>query len=283
MVNKKEESVVDSSRSSFEVIQDEEINLYDYWKVVVKRKKILIGIFLIPLVIVAIVSLSLPRYYRGEIEINYRVSPVSLVSPLSPVSPILPANIGDLVGNIDDAKKVEIFTNYAEAIRGASVLLAKKSTDKLNIVVEAKTADIIPQAFNDIFNYISNIPEIKKEVARIKEETDLKINKLIEAKKVNLLFLNQITDMMKKRQITVISINPSDLINKDATLSLEIMTLQRANVEVGTLGPFSVISKQPSSSQIKKWIIITCLLSFLTGIFAVFFLEYIDRIKAREK
>ncbi len=95
MNNKEEKCMVDSSRSNFEARQDDEINLYDYWKVLVKRKKILIGIFLVPLVIVTIVSLSLPRYYKGESEI---------------INPVIPApNIVNLVGNIDDTQKVKIY------------------------------------------------------------------------------------------------------------------------------------------------------------------------------
>ena len=254
-----------------EIISEEEINLYEYWKVLVKRKKIFMSIFLVPLVIATIASLSLPRYYRGETEINYRILPQS---------PILPANVVNLVENINDTQKFKIFTNYAGAIKSVSVSFPKQSTDKLNIVIEAKTADIIPQAFKDIFDYISNISEIKKEVARIKEETDLKINRLIEARKENLIFLNQIKFMMKKRQLSSISVNPADLIKKDVDLLLEIMTLQRANVEVGILGPRSVIVEQPSNS--KKIIMITGLLSLFAGIFVVFFLEYIDRMKARE-
>ncbi|MDO9566780.1 MAG: hypothetical protein Q7J15_08580 [Candidatus Desulfaltia sp.] len=54
MDNKEEKYIIDSSRSNLGAGQDDEINLYDYWKVLVKRKKILIGIFLVPLVIVTI-------------------------------------------------------------------------------------------------------------------------------------------------------------------------------------------------------------------------------------
>ncbi len=52
-------------------------------------------------------------------------------------------------------------------------------------------------------------------------------------------------------------------------------------VTAGILGPPS-ITKQPSNSRIKQIIIIAGLLSLFTGIFVVFFLEYIERMKARE-
>jgi hypothetical protein len=279
-----------NTKPESEIISDDEINLYDYWKVLVKRKKVLTGIFLVPLVIVSIISLIQPRYYRGESEI---------------INPVIPApNIVNLVGNIDDTQKFKIFTNNPGAIKSVSVSLPKKTTDKVNIIIDAKTADIVPQAFKDMFDYISNLPDIKGEIARIQaetdlkterflEETDFKIKKLIEVRKANLNFLNDMADMIKKRQMSFININPADLIRKDADLSLEIINLQQAktdmmkkkelNVKVtaGISGPPS-ITKQPSNSQIKQIIMITGLLSLFTGIFVVFFLEYIDRMKARE-
>jgi len=268
-----------NTKSENEINSEEEINLYDYWKVLVKRKKILIGIFLIPLVIVTIISFSAPRYYRGEAEISYPVSPISPISPVPTVSPA--ANIVKLIGVIDETKKVKIFTKNSDAIKNVSVSLTKGSADKVTILVDAKTADIIPQAFKGIVDYISNMPEIKEENAKIKEENNLKMKHLIEAKKENLIFLDQITDMMKKRQISFISVNPADLIKKDADLSLEIMNLQKIGVNFGLLGPLS-ISVQPSNSQIKQRIVVAGLLSLFACILGVFFLEYLDRMKARK-
>ena len=97
----------------------------------------------------------------------------------------------------------------------------------------------------------------------------------------------------QKRKLTIVNFNPSDLIRKDGDLSLEIINLQQEktdmikkkelNIKVtaGILGPPS-ITKRPLNSQIKQIIIITGLLSLFTGIFVVFFLEYIERMKARE-
>ncbi len=268
-----------NAKLEYEINSEEEINLYDYWKVFVKRKKIFLGIFLIPFVTVTIISLSLPRYYRGEGEISY---PASLTSPASPVLAASPAaNIVKLIGVIDEARKVKIFTKNSDAIKNVSVSLTKGSADKVTILVDAKTADIIPQAFKGMVDYISNMPELNEENAKIKEENNFKMKHLIEAKKENLIFLGQITDMMKKRQISLISVNPADLIKKDADLYLEIMNLQKIGANFGLLGPLS-ISVQPSNLQIKQRIVITGLLSLFTGILAVFFLEYIDRIKVRE-
>ena len=76
-------------------------------------------------------------------------------------------------------------------------------------------------------------------------------------------------------------------------LSLEIKNLEQAKadalkkkelnvkVDVGILGP-PAITKQPTNAQIKQIIIITGILSLLAAVFVVFFLDYIERMKARE-
>lgn len=253
------------------IISEEEINLYDYWKVLIKRKKIFIGIFLVPLVTVTMISLIQPRYYRGESEIT---------------NPIIPArDIVNLIGDIDADQKIKIFTNNPDTIKSVSISLHKtsftnKAEDKLNIIVDVKTADIIPQIFQDIYEYIANLKEIKEKIAKKNEEISLAAKNLIEAKKANLIFLNQTTDMMNNQRITFYC-NPADLIKKDAEMSSIIMNLQSIKVTAGILGPLS-ITRQPSRSQIEQRIIMTGLLSLIAGIFVVLFLDYIERMKTRE-
>ncbi len=302
-------------------INSEEMDLYDYWEVLVKRKKVFIGIFLIPIVIAAIISYSMPRLYRGECEIS-----IPLASDKNIVTVFPAPKLVSIIGNIDDTKKEKVFTNIPVTIKSVSVSLNKKSTDKVRMVIEAKTADVIPQAFKDMANYIGNLPEIKEEIDRIKEEhnsklnrltveSNLRIKKLLEAKKANLNFLNYVNDMIKTRQISFVAINPADLILKDYNLSLEITNLQQVKKDVtikrsksavvntkdsndkdedleseitnlrqsvvtfGILGPLS-ISMHPSKAEIRKIIISTGALSLVAAIFVVFFLlDYIDRIK----
>ncbi|MEN6374699.1 MAG: hypothetical protein ABFD75_07960 [Smithella sp.] len=97
----------DNQESISSALPSDEVNLYDYWKILIKRKKIFLGIFLIPLVIITIISLIMPRYYRGESEISIPAMPVpnSTAAMSAPhISSVITApNIINLVGNIDDA------------------------------------------------------------------------------------------------------------------------------------------------------------------------------------
>ncbi|MGV8058378.1 MAG: hypothetical protein AB2L12_10200 [Smithellaceae bacterium] len=273
-----------------EIISNNEVNLYDYWKVFVKRKKTFFCIFLIPLVMVTIISFIIMRNYRAESELSNTIIPVQ--------------RIINLIGNIDDAKKVKVFANNSDTIKSVLISISPKSTDKINIIIDAKTADILPQSFKNLFEYISNLPELKQEVAkaqaetdlkteRLLAETDLKIEKLIEARKANRIFLNDLLDMIKRRKTPFVNINPADLIKKDGDIALEIISLQQAKAEVikkkelnvqinaGILSP-PTVTKQPTKSEIKERLIITGIPSLFLGIFIIFSLEYIERMKARE-
>lgn len=260
-----------------ETIAAEETHLYDYWKVLAKRKKIFFSIFFIPLILVTIISLIMPRYYRGELEITNVLLSAS--------------DVDHLIGNIDDAQKNKIFANNSAVIKRVSISIPNKSSNKVTIIIESKTADVIPQASKDIFNYFSSLPENQKKIAKMMEDVDTKLIQLEEMKKANLMFLSELMDMIKERQAVNIQLNPTELIKRTYDLSFEINDLQRAkkemimkigsNIMAGKMNLLS-ITKQPSSTKIKQIIIITCVLSFLTGIFVVFFIDYIQRMKARE-
>lgn len=264
-----------NSKPENKISSEEEINLFYYWKTFVKRKKIFISTFLIPFVIVTIASLCIPRHYKGVSEMEMRDNLK------------VATDIAILIENINESQKDRIFPNYSTAIKSVSASLSKKTnrvnilTDTVTIIVDATTADIIPRAINDIYNYITNLPEIKERLTIIKEENNLKLEKLIEAKKKNQVFLAQMTDMMKTEKVLFVNINPADLIMKDADLSLEIMHLQNTKLTAGILSP-PLITKQPSNSRIINIILVTGILSLMISIFVIFFLDHIERMKKRE-
>jgi len=266
-----------NNKQGNEVTSNDEINLYDYWVILVKRKKIFFGVFLVPLVLVIIISLIMPRYYRGESEIRIP----ALIFSNAPSS-ITADNIVNLVGNID-AQKNKIFVGNSTKIRNVIIVPSKKSKDKVDIIITADTPNIMPDVFKIIISYINNLPEIKDENDKAEKTVDLKIRQLTEVKEANAIFLNQVTDMMKKRQISFININPSDLVRKDADLSLEIETIKQTKQNMIENKEFKVdnfvITKQPSDAKVRQIIIVTAIISLMAAVSIVFFLNYIERLK----
>jgi len=70
---------------------EDEINLYDLWKVIVKRKAIIIGLFFISILSAAVITFNMPKIYRGEAILSVRVFP--------------PKEIVSIVGKMDAEKK----------------------------------------------------------------------------------------------------------------------------------------------------------------------------------
>lgn len=100
--------------------------------------------------------------------------------------------------------------------------------------------------------------------------------------------------MIKKKKPSLINFNPADLVRKDGDLSIEIINLQHVKTDImkkkelnikviaGKL-PIPSIDERPTNTQLKLRIIIAGFLSLFTGIFVVFFLEYLDRMKVPKK
>ncbi|MBA3070988.1 MAG: hypothetical protein FP829_02270, partial [Nitrospirae bacterium] len=65
-------------------VYEDEINLYDYWKVIVKRKRLIIGLFVIAILASAVISLLMPKIYRGEVVLKLpAITSKELVSIIS--------------------------------------------------------------------------------------------------------------------------------------------------------------------------------------------------------
>jgi len=78
----------------------DEINLYDYWKVVVKRKKLIIGLFLISLLVAAIINLLAPKVYRGEAI--FEIAAKEIITGKEKEKEIITAKeIVSIMGNLD--------------------------------------------------------------------------------------------------------------------------------------------------------------------------------------
>lgn len=137
-------------------------DIYNFWRIFKKRKKIILSILILPSFVLFLVIMSLPVHFRGESEITI---------PLSEISKIVkPANIERIIAGLDNAKREKIFSNIKGAVIDVKASASTKSSDKVNIIIESETQENLPQAFKDILNYLSTVPELQNEISRIKEE-----------------------------------------------------------------------------------------------------------------
>ena len=90
-------------------IYEDEINLRDYIEVVVKRRKLIIGIFLVVVIVAAIASLLLPKVYQASASIMLMPSTVRVA--VSPSRHLLDPETTKIGGHIESKLTISIPTH----------------------------------------------------------------------------------------------------------------------------------------------------------------------------
>ena len=136
---------------------NDEINHYDFWKVIVKRKKLIIGLFIVIVVSTAIVSFLMPDIYRGK-----------AVLFIIPADEITAKEITDLIGKVDREKLLSIMPKSYPNVKDLKLNNMKDSNNKIIVTIDAKKIDDIPRALSEVVDYLNNIDIIKSKISRSK-------------------------------------------------------------------------------------------------------------------
>ncbi len=252
---------------------EDEINLYDYWKVIVKRKSLIIGLFFIATLASAIISLLMPKIYRGEVVLQLTAKELTAKELLG------------VIGKIDGEKIKSILPKTHYLVTDVKLNALKDSTNKLNVVIDAKRANDIPDAVSELVEYMNNNQLIKRYVEQERErllKQSEEISKTIESSR-ELVKTYKILIMSGK--LIPIGFNPIELNKMVSDLKIEKIAVEQAikNLKgVEILGNL-YIPKNPVKPSIKKNIVIAGITSLFVGIFLAFLMEYIDRIKLQSK
>lgn len=142
---------------------ENEMNLYDYWKVIVKRKKLIIGLFLVSIAVAAIVSLLMPKVYRGEAILRMTVTEVKAAKDVMTAKDVI-----DIIGKPERERKSVIFAKNHDSISDLK-LAVKETSDRMKVTIESEKPDLISPAFIELAEYINNIPVLKQYVQREQE------------------------------------------------------------------------------------------------------------------
>ncbi|MCG2813256.1 MAG: Wzz/FepE/Etk N-terminal domain-containing protein [Thermodesulfovibrionales bacterium] len=122
---------------------NDEINLYDYWKVIVKRKTLIIGLFLAAVLASAVISFLTPKIYRGEVVLKL------------PAKELTAKELTNIIGKIDGEKKEKIFLTTYHLVADVKLNALKDSADKLQLIIESKNTDAIPSAMTEFAAYLN--------------------------------------------------------------------------------------------------------------------------------
>jgi len=254
---------------------NDEINFYDLWKVIAKRKMLIIGLFIVIVGLTAISSFMMPNIYRGEALL--------LVNLKSEV--ISPQEITDLIGIIDSAKRLRIVPKSYSNVKNIKLKAIKNSKNKIAVTIDAKKIDDILRALSEVIGYLNNMDIIKSTVSREKEILIMQSAELSDLIKSSPDLLATYHRLFEAGKLSTMGFNPVDvskgIINIKANLigiDQQILRLNNGGIEIAAQ-PY--VSDNPVSPKILRNVILAGVISLLLGIFLALLIEYIGNFKNR--
>lgn len=257
---------------------DDEINLYDYWKVIVKRKRLIVGLFLVAVLASAIISFLMPKIYRGEVALKLpeKQSQSSITAKDLTAKELL-----GVIGKIDSEKIKSILPKTHHLVTDIKLNALKDSTDKLNVVIDVKRANDIPDAVSELIEYLNNNPLIKRYIEQERErllKQSEELSKIIESSKE---MVKNFEMLLKSGRLILVGFNPIELNKGASDLKIEKITVEQAikNLKgVEIIAP-PYISNKPAKPKIKLNIALAGITGLFAGIFLAFFMEYVEKVK----
>lgn len=254
-------------------VYDDEINLYDYWKVMVKRKTLIIGIFFIAVLASAIISFLTPKIYRGNVVLKVTAKVLTAKELLG------------VIENIDGEKIKSILPKTHHLLTGIKLNALKDSTDKLNVVIDVKRTDDIPDAVSELIEYMNNNQLIKRYVEQERERLLKQSEELSKTMESSKELVKTYEMLLKSGRLIPVGFNPIELYKRISDLKIEKITTEQAikNLKgVEIIAP-PYISNKAVTPKIKQNIALAGITSLFAGILLVFFMEYVEKIKRQLK
>ena len=260
--------------------REDEINLYDYWKVIVKRKRLIIGLFVIAILASAIISFLMPKIYRGEVILKLPTK--ELTSKELTSKELTSKELLSIIGKIDVEKIKKFLPTTHHLITNIKLNALKDSTDKLQLIIEAKNKDIISTAIIEFAAYLNNLPLINRSVEEERQRLLMQSEELSKVIKDSEEFAEIHKKLLREGKLILLGFNPVEISKRMSDLKIE-----KLGVEQSLQRPKSVeiiekpyILKNPVKPSIKKNIALAGTISLFIGIFLAFFMEYIEKMRS---
>jgi len=255
---------------------NDEINLYDLWKVIAKRKMLIIWLFIVVVVSTAIGSFLMPDIYRGEACLLVIIN-----------SEIIKAKeITDLIGGIDNEKQLRIVPKSYPSVKHIMFNAIKDSKDKIIVTIDARKIDDIPRALSEVVAYLNNIDIIKSQVSRDKAILLKQLAELSDLIKSSPDLLATYNKLFSAGKLTTVGFNPVEVNKKIIDIKVDLLAvehqlsrLNNGGVEIATQ-PY--ISNKPISPKRLLNIVAAGIFSLVLGVFLAIFIEYIGNIKNKK-
>ncbi len=194
----------------------DEINLMDYIQVIRKRKWLIILGTLICMIVAAIISLLMPKIYRGEA--TFKIIAKEITTGKEMVS---------FIGKLDKEKLKQVSPKtYNLLINSIQLNALRDSADKFQLIIEAERVDDIPIVISEFEEYVDNNPLIRRSVEQTKE-TLLKqaeeLSKVIESSKE---LVKAYDNLIKTGRLILVGFNPIELNKRISDIKIEKLQVE---------------------------------------------------------
>lgn len=250
----------------------EEINLYDLWKVIVKRAKLIIGLFIISVASATVISFLMPKIYQGN-----------AVLLVQPAANITAKEITDIIGIIDEDKRHKMLSKTLDSVMGVKLSAIKESKDKIDVSIEAIEISAIQPALSEIINYVNNIELVKSNVEDERERLLFRSVELSSVVKESKGLLQAYDELLKVGKLVPVGFNPIELNKRISDIKAEKLvaeqTLKRLNGSGIEIAKQIDIKSYPVKPSKRTIVSLTGVASILMSIFLAFFLEFVDKVR----
>lgn len=266
---------------------EDEINLMDYIQVIRKRKWLIILGTLICMIVAAIISLLMPKIYRGEATFNTAKEIITVFGERGKeiiiVKEIITAKeMVSFIGKLDKEKLKQVLPKTYHSINSIQLNPLRDSADKFQLIIEAERVDDIPIAISGFVEYIDNNPLIRHSVEEAKERLLKQIEELSRFIESSKELVKAYDNLIKTGRLILVGFNPIELNKRISDIKIEKLqveqTLKRLKGIEMVAQPY--ISSKPIKPKVKKNIVIAGLVSLFAGIFLAFFMEFLEKNKA---
>jgi len=273
------------------VNHEEDIHLMDYWKLLVKRKKLVIGIPLVLIVIAFIVTFFMPRIYL--VEAYFGINTPNLLSPKFIPNEKKPSlTRKELIKDLDHPnteKLVRIFGEYSKEIKSLN-FITDYITDAYRFKVKIKLAadhEKIPKVLKALQDYFPSI----REYAQFKKETikflELELNEVKRLHKTYSEFSQLMEKALAFNQWKILTyFNLIEVIyNKEIEFRFKKQQIEDEIKKLNNLtNPIRleevIVSRYPLSPR--ALVVVAGVIGLFVGIFFAFVAEYRDALKGEQ-
>lgn len=245
------------------VSNDDEINLYDYWKVVVAQRNLIVGVVALLVITAVVVTMMLPKIYLGEAMLKF------------PSREITAREIIDVIGKIDKRKLTIIFPKTQDRIASFNMTAPRDSKGLLNLRIEAYQTEDIPVILQEFIDYLSGLPHLARYYDQSRMMLLAQLERVIGDIKSSKDLLKNYDNLLKNQKLIPVGFNPIELHRAVSHLEIEKINIE---LTLKNLKLTEVIEKfifpAPVRPSLFKNVIITGMLGLMLGVFIAFLVEW---------